>query len=284
MERLRKIVIDAVERLLEFLPRNQIQLRNRLLRIRNRLQQIIALPRQERKPLLALVVLLQRHHVHRAHRFDARLHLTIIRLRDRQLFPADERGLRRDQVLRLRVHLRHASLAQVLPVGIIPRTLHFRMTPLLANFLQRLPPHAQPIFHLCDARPSALPFLLQLLLSLFQPQLLRSQALELLRKLLALRHQRRSLFVDGSLLLPQRSVAPLQFRTLFHQPRRHRLGRSQPLIHRRELRAPRGQLILLCLDRPTQLHQLRGQPRALRFRLRPRSRRSSKLMLRALRT
>src|SRR5258708_4925184 len=112
MERLRKIVIDAVERLLEFLPRNQIQLRNRLLRIRNRLQQIIALPRQERKPLLALVVLLQRHHVHRAHRFDARLHLTIIRLRDRQLFPPDEGGLRRDQVLRLRVHRRHASLAQ----------------------------------------------------------------------------------------------------------------------------------------------------------------------------
>src|SRR5258708_3505716 len=203
MERLRKIVIDAVERLLEFLPRNQIQLRNRLLRIRNRLQQIIALPRQERKPLLALVVLLQRHHVHRAHRFDARLHLTIIRLRDRQLFPADERGLRRDQVLRLRVHLRHASLAQVLPVGIIPRPFHFPVTPLFANFLPRPPPHAPPIFHLCDARSPALPLLLQLLLLPFQPPLLLPPPRKLLPNLLPLRHQRRSLLVDGSLLLPQ---------------------------------------------------------------------------------
>src|SRR5260370_38646496 len=276
-------MIDAVERLLEFLPRNQIQFRNGLLRVRDGLQQIVAPPGQEREPLLALVVFLERHHVHRTHRFDAILHLPVIRLRGRQLFPADKRRFRRDQVLRLRIYFRYARLAQVLPVRIIPRALHFRVAPLLAHVLQRLAPHAQMIFHVRYARPTALPLLLQFALPRLQPQLLGAQSFELHRKLLALLPQRCRFFADRGLLLPQRRLAPLQFPALLLQPLGYRLCCGKALVHRCQLGPPARQLVLLELNRSAQLHQLVRKPRALRLRLRSRRRRCRQLMLGSLR-
>src|SRR5258708_1500174 len=215
MEGGREVRVDRVKRLLEFFPRNQVELGNGLLRIRNRLQQVIPFPRQEREPLIALVELFEGHHVHRAHVFDALLHFAIVRFGQRQLFAAHERRLARNQIFRLRVHFAHARLAQVLPVTLILSALDFRMAPLLAQLLQRLAAHAQVVFHLGHPCPPPFPFLFQFLLPPPNPPLLPPPSVELPRQRFALRRQRFRFRRNRSLLLPQRHFAAFQLRSLF---------------------------------------------------------------------
>ena len=133
VERFGEVVVDGVERLLEFFARDQVELGDGLLRVGDRLQQVVALARQEREALLALVELFERHHVHRAHRFDARLHLAVVGFGDRQLFAGDERRFGGDQVFGLRVDFRHAGFAQVLAVGVVARALDFGVAALFAQ-------------------------------------------------------------------------------------------------------------------------------------------------------
>src|SRR5712671_5296606 len=104
------------------------------------------------------------------------------------------------------------------------------------------------------------------------------------RKLSNLLHQPRRLLANGGFLLTQCALSPLQLPALLHQSRSDRLRRSQPSIQPRQLRTPGSQFILLRLNGPAKLHQLRRQPPTLCLRLRPRSRRCRKLMLRSIRT
>jgi len=114
-----KIAIDDVERLFEFLPRNQVQLSDRLLAYRQSTAGKSSRSSSGNvNTLLALVVLLERHHIHRAiasmrglHFLDNSFPATA------NSSPADERVSVAIKSSWLRIHLRHACLAQVLPVG-----------------------------------------------------------------------------------------------------------------------------------------------------------------------
>ena len=146
-----KFVLMACEGLLKFFLGDDVQLRDGLLRVRDGLQQVVALARQEGEALLAFVEFLQRHHVHRAHGLDALFHFAIAGFGGRQFFAAHERSFRGDQVLGLRVHFRHAGLAQMLAVGIVAGLLDFAR-----GCVGRASPaaiwraHAQMIFHLAS--------------------------------------------------------------------------------------------------------------------------------------
>ena len=63
----REVLVDDLERLVELHARDLVDLLDRRLRVLDRLDQVLALRLQEPMPLGRLVVLLERHHVHRAH-------------------------------------------------------------------------------------------------------------------------------------------------------------------------------------------------------------------------
>src|SRR5205085_4982140 len=69
-ERLLEVGVDRRERLAEALARRLVDAPDRFARLRDRLDQILALRRQEAVARLELVVLLDRHHVHRAATLD----------------------------------------------------------------------------------------------------------------------------------------------------------------------------------------------------------------------
>ncbi len=71
-ERLLEVVVDRRKRLGEALTRGLVDALDRLGRLRDRVDEILALRRQERVARLELVELLDRHHVHRAEAIDLR--------------------------------------------------------------------------------------------------------------------------------------------------------------------------------------------------------------------
>ena len=74
-ERQAEVFVDARERLVELRPRDLVDLLDGRLRVLDGVEQVLALRLQELVPLGDLGVLLERHHVHRAHRFQAILQL-----------------------------------------------------------------------------------------------------------------------------------------------------------------------------------------------------------------
>jgi len=99
-----------VESVLEFFLGGEVEFGDGLLRVDNRLQQVVALARQEGEALLAFVELFERHHVDRAHGLDALLHFAIVHFSNGQLFAGHEGRFGGDQVLGLRVtSLMHVS-------------------------------------------------------------------------------------------------------------------------------------------------------------------------------
>ncbi len=116
VERFRKVMVDGVEGLFEFLARDQVEFSDGLLRVGDGFEQVVALARQEREALVALVELFESHHVDGAHGFDALLHFAVIRFRDGEFFASHKGGFRGDQVLGLRIDFRHASFAEMLAV------------------------------------------------------------------------------------------------------------------------------------------------------------------------
>jgi hypothetical protein len=151
------------------------------------LQQVIALASEEGEALLALVELFERHHVHRAHGLDARLHVAVVGFCHRQFFAGNERCFGGNQIFGLCVHFGHARFAQVLAVGIVARAIDFRVAALIAQLVQRLASHAQLVFHLGYAGPVGLPLCFQRALAGFEACFFRAQAFELLSELFALR-------------------------------------------------------------------------------------------------
>ena len=129
-----EILVNGVEGQFEFFLGGLVQLGDGLLRVRDGLQQVVALAGEEREALLAFVKFLERHHIDGAHGFDALFHLAVIRFGVGQLFAGHESGFRGDQILGLRVHFAHTSFAQVLAVGVVFRTVHLRVTALFAEF------------------------------------------------------------------------------------------------------------------------------------------------------
>ena len=97
--------VDHGEGLFEFLARDLVELGDGLLGIGDGLQQVLALAAQEFESLLALVVFLERHHVHRAHGFDARLHLAVLGVGGGQFVAGQQDGLLGEQVFGLGVQL-----------------------------------------------------------------------------------------------------------------------------------------------------------------------------------
>ncbi len=81
-----EVRVDDGKGLFEFLPRDLVEFGDGLLGIGDGLQQVLALAPQEAEALFALVVFLERHHVDRAHGFDARFHLVILRVGGSQFF------------------------------------------------------------------------------------------------------------------------------------------------------------------------------------------------------
>ncbi len=76
-----KLRVDGRKRLFELFLGDQVEFLDGLLRVSDRLQQVVAFARQESEALFALVELFQRHHVHRAHVFNALLHFAIVGFR-----------------------------------------------------------------------------------------------------------------------------------------------------------------------------------------------------------
>src|SRR5580693_2723802 len=130
------------------------------------------------------------------------------------------------------------------------------MAALFAKLLKRLPSHAQMIFHLCDARPAAFPFLLELALTDFEAEFFAAQAFELLGELFALLGERSGFIPNRGLLLEKSGFATIQFRALFFEARRERFSGGKAFIERGEFGAGRSELVLLGLDRPAKLRQL----------------------------
>src|SRR5262249_31786959 len=69
-ERPGEVLVDDGERLLEALPRRLVDLADRLVGRRNRVDEVLALRGQERVARLEVVELIDRHHVHGAHSLD----------------------------------------------------------------------------------------------------------------------------------------------------------------------------------------------------------------------
>ena len=70
-EDLREVLVDPRKGLVELGARNLIDLLDGLLRVLDRLHQVLALRLEEAVALGGLLVLVERHHVHRAHLLDA---------------------------------------------------------------------------------------------------------------------------------------------------------------------------------------------------------------------
>ena len=71
-ERLLEVRVDGGERLGEALPRRLVDALDRFAGLRDRVDEVLALRREERVARLELVELLDRHHVHRAEPIDLR--------------------------------------------------------------------------------------------------------------------------------------------------------------------------------------------------------------------
>jgi hypothetical protein len=71
---------------------------------------------QERIALFALLIFLERHHVHRAHGLDARFHFIEVRLGGDESFARQQDGLLANQFLGLRVEFSDAGLTEIIAV------------------------------------------------------------------------------------------------------------------------------------------------------------------------
>ena len=177
--------VDEVEGFLEFLARHLVEFGDGELRVLDRLHQVVALAAQEAFALLAFLKFLERHHVHRAHRFDARLHFVVVRFGGDQFFADQQLRCLRHQFFGLRVQFGDAGLAQVVAVGIVARLFDLALAALGAKLVERLALAAQRFVELAGARPRFVPFLFERRFLLFEADFLRAQLFGLLRKLLA---------------------------------------------------------------------------------------------------
>ncbi len=107
----------------------------------------------------------------------------------------------------------------MLAVGVVLGSVDFRVAALLAQFLERLPTHAQLVFHLRDARASGIPFLLEFPLADFQAQLLAAKAFELEGEVFALLGEGTSLVENRCYLLLKRGFTASESGSFFVQPR-----------------------------------------------------------------
>ena len=131
-----KLGVDCREGIFEFLPRDLIEFGDGLLRILDGFDEIVALAAQERVALLTFLVFLERHHVDRAHGFDARFHVVVGRLRGGEFFAGQQIRLQADQFLGLRVQFGDAGLAQIFAVGIVAGLFDFAMIALRALVIE----------------------------------------------------------------------------------------------------------------------------------------------------
>ena len=114
--------------------------------------------RSRRRKLFALLAFLEffeRHHVHRAHRFDARLHLVVVRFGRDQVLAHELLILLRHQLFGLRVQFGDARLPQVIAVRVVARLFDLALAALGAKFVERLALAAQRFFDLrrCACEP-----------------------------------------------------------------------------------------------------------------------------------
>ena len=178
--------VDEVEGFFEFLPRNLIEFVDRELRVFDGLDQVVALAPQEFFALLAFLEFFERHHVHRAHRFDARLHFVVIRFGGDQIFADQQLRFLRHQFFGLRVQFRHAGLAEVVAVRIVARLFDLALAALGAKLVEGLPLAAQRFVELSGAGRALRPILFRAQLSVPRARVFfAAKVFRLLRELLA---------------------------------------------------------------------------------------------------
>ena len=85
--------VDEVERFLEFLFGDGIELVDGELRILDGSDQVVAFAAQERVALLAFLEFLERHHVDRAHGVDAGFHFVVAGFGGDQIFADQQLAL-----------------------------------------------------------------------------------------------------------------------------------------------------------------------------------------------
>ena len=229
-----EVRVDRFERLLELLPRDQIDLLNRPLRIPDRIDQVLPLRAQEVVALLRLLILFHRRRIHRAQRFDAPAHLVRRLLGFRDRLRVRHRFVRRNQFLHRDAQLLAARLVQVLQFRLLAHQVDFHLRPLLLRLLRRRPQTLQ-IF-LVDAQRLA------------HPRVLRGHLVDL-------RIERRDLFGQLRRLAVQLDVVRQQPRPLFTQPRNLRRDCVAPVRGLAELMLQpphRGTLPAIALFQPRQ--------------------------------
>ena len=216
--------------------------------------------------LFALLEFFERHHVHRAHRFHARLHFVVIRLGCDQLFADQELALLRHQFFRLRVQFGHAGLAQIVAVGIIARFFDLALASLGAQLVERLPLAAQRFIELAGARARFVPFLFERRFQFLGAHFFLAQIFHLQRKLLA-RGLKVGLFLkQRAVLLVQRDRSLARQRHLLHEPLLGGLRAGKALGHRGKCFALRHHLLLQRLEIAAQLGEPLGRACGVGFR------------------
>ncbi len=135
-ESLAKIAVDDGESLFEFLPRDRIELGDGLLRVLNGLDEVVALAREECVALIAVLILLESHHVDRPHGFEALLDAHVAGFGGDQFLAGEKLFLLRDQFFGLSAGFGNAGLPEMFAIGIVAGLLDFVVAAIGAHFVE----------------------------------------------------------------------------------------------------------------------------------------------------
>ena len=135
-----KVLVDARQRFVEFGARNLIDLLDRLLRVFDGLDQVLALRGQEAMALGRFLVLIERHHVHRAHLLHPLAQTAAGLFFGGEFLAGETRNLRiLAQYLRFDIHLGEATRLKVFKVGAQFGQLARKCGAVFAQLIQRGP-------------------------------------------------------------------------------------------------------------------------------------------------
>jgi len=116
-----EVLVDAREGFVELGPRNLVDLLDRLLRVLDRFDEVLALLFQEGMARGGLVVLFKSHHVHRAHLLQALAERATLLFLGSERFALHARNRRNGaKLFGRRVHFSEATALEVLDVGAQP--------------------------------------------------------------------------------------------------------------------------------------------------------------------
>ena len=135
-----EVGVDEVERFLEFLLGDGVELVDGELRVLDGGDQVVAFAAQESVALLTFLEFLEGHHVDRAHGVDPGFHFVVAGFGGDEIFADQELTLlQRDEFFGLRVQFSDAGLAQIIAVGVVARFFDLVLVALGPQFFERGP-------------------------------------------------------------------------------------------------------------------------------------------------